>query len=74
MGVQALKSHAEVKKQKQLCAAVVVFLKAKPGTKSATSSPDLSPLSSTTSFSGCHITQKTRELTVTKLQTLSAEI
>ena len=71
MGIQALKSHAESKKYKQLCAAVAVFLKTKPVTKSTTSSPDLSPVSSTSSSSGFHVTL---ELTVTKLQTLSAEI
>ena len=71
MGIQALKSHAESKKYKQLCAAVAVFLKTKPVTKSTTSSPDLSPVSSTSSSSGFHVTL---ELTVTKSQTLSAEI
>ena len=74
MGVQALKSHAEGKKHKQLYAAVAVFLKTKPITKSTTSRPDLSPVSSTSSSSGRHVTQKTLELTVTKSQTLSAEI
>ena len=73
MGVQALKSHAKVKKHKQLCVAVAVFLKTKQFTKSATSSLDLSPFSSTSLSSGCHIIQKTLELTVTKSQTLSAE-
>ena len=58
MGVQALKSHAKGKKHKQLCAAVAVFLKTKPVTKSTTSSPDLSPVSSTSSSSGHHVTQK----------------
>ena len=56
MGIQALKSHAESKKYKQLCAAVAVFLKTKPVTKSTTSSPDLSPVSSTSSSSGFHVT------------------
>ena len=74
MGVQALKSHAKGKKHKQLCAAVAIFLKAKPVTKSTTCSPDLIPNSSTSSSSGHHVTQKTIELTVTKSQTLSAEI
>ena len=74
MDVQALRSHAGGKKQKQLCAAVAIFLKTKPVTKSTTSSPDLSPASSTSSSSGHHVTQKTLELTVTKSQTLSAEI
>ena len=41
MGLQALKSHAEGKNHKQLCAAVAVFLKTKPVTRSTTSSPDL---------------------------------
>ena len=36
-------------------------------TKSITSSPDLSPVSSTSSSSGWHVTQKTLELTVTKV-------
>ena len=58
MGVQALKSHAEGKKHKQLCVAVAVLLKTKPVTKSTTSSPDLNPVSSTSSSSGCHVTQK----------------
>ena len=53
---------------------MAVFLKTKPVTKSTTSSPDLSPVSSTSSSSGRHVTQKTLELTVTKSQTLSAEI
>ena len=61
MGLQALKSHAEGKKHKQLCAAVGVFLKTKPVTKSTTSSLDLSPVSSTSSKSGRHVTQKTLE-------------
>ena len=88
MGIKALKSHAEGKKHKQLWAAVTGSLKTKPVTKSTTSSdlalievtksitssPDLSPVSSTSSSSGWHVTQKTLELTVTKLQTLSAEI
>ena len=74
MGVQALKNHAEGRKHKQLCAAVAVFLKTKPVTKSTRSSPDLSPVSSTSLSSGRHVTQKTLELTVTKLQTFSAEI
>ena len=74
MGVQALKSHAEGKKHKLICAVVAVFLKTKPVMKSATSSRDLSPVSSTSSWSGCHIIQKAREITVTKLQTRSAEI
>ena len=73
VGVQALKSHAKGKKHKQVCAAVAVFLKTKPITKSTTSSPDLSPVSSTSSSSGRHVTQ-TLELTVTKSETLSAEI
>ena len=73
MGVQALKSHAEGKKHKQLSAAVAVFLKIKLVMKSAISSPDLSPVSSTSSSTGCHVTQKTLKLPVTKLQTLSAE-
>ena len=47
MGVQALKSHAEGKKHKQLCASVAVFLNTKPVMKSATSNSDLSPVSST---------------------------
>ena len=42
--------------------------------KSTTSSPDLSLVSSTSSSSGCHVTQKALELTVSKSQTLSAEI
>ena len=46
MGVQALKSYAEGKKHKQPCAAMAVFLKTKPVTKSTTSSPGLSPVSS----------------------------
>ena len=74
MDVQALRSHAGGKKHKQLCAAVAVFLKTKPVTKSTASSPDLSPASSTSSSSGHHVTQKTLELTVTKSQMLSAEI
>ena len=74
MGIQALKSHTEGKKHKQLCAAVAVFLKTKPIKKSTTSSPDLSLVSSTSSSCGCHVSQKTLELTVTKSQTLSAEI
>ena len=74
IGVQALKSHSEGKKHKQLCAAVTVFLKTKPVTKSTTSSPNLSHVSSTSSSFGHHVTQKTLELTVTKSQTLSAEI
>ena len=64
MGVQALKSHAKGKKHKQLCAAVTVFLKTKPVKKSTTSSPDLSPVSTTSSSSGNHVTEKTL---VTKL-------
>ena len=74
MGIQTLKSHAEGKKHKQLCATVAVFLKTKPVMKSTTSSPDLCPVSNTSSSSGRHVTQKTLKLTVTKLQTLSAEI
>ena len=74
MRLQALKGHAEGKKHKQLCAAVGVFLNTKPITKSTTSSLDLSPVSSTGSSSGCHVIQKTLELTVTKSETLSAEI
>ena len=42
----------------QLCVAVAVLLKTKPVTKSTTSSPDLNPVSSTSSSSGCHVTQK----------------
>ena len=53
---------------------MAVFLKTKPVTKSTTSSLDLSPVSSTSSSSGCHVIQKTLELTVTKSETLSAEI
>ena len=53
---------------------MAVFLKTKPVTKSTRSSPDLSPVSSTSLSSGRHVTQKTLELTVTKLQTFSAEI
>ena len=74
MDIQALKNHAEGKKHKQLCAAVAVFSKIKPVTKSAISSPDLNPVSSTSSSSGCHVTQITLELTVSKSQTLSAEM
>ena len=66
MGVQALKSHAEGKKHKQLRAVVAVFLKIKPVTKSTTSIPNLSHVSSTSKSSGRHVTQKTLELTVTK--------
>ena len=72
MGIQTLKSHAEGKKHKQLCATVAVFLKTKPVMKSTTSSPDLCPVSNTSSSSDRHVTQKTLKLT--KLQTLSAEI
>ena len=50
------------------------FLKTKPVAKSSTSSPDPSPVSSTSSSSGRYVTQKTLERTVTKSQTLSAEI
>ena len=53
-------------RNKQLCAAVAVFLKTKPVMKSTTSSPDLSPVSSTSSSSGRHVTQETPEHTVTK--------
>ena len=74
MGVQSLKNHAEGKKHKQLCAVVAIFLQTKPVTKSTTSSPDLRPVSSTSSSSGRRVTQKAREITVTKSQTLSAEI
>ena len=74
MGVQALKSHGKGKKHKQLCAVVAVFLKTKLVSKSATSSPDLRPVSSTSSSSGRRVTQKAREITVTKSQTISAEI
>ena len=74
MGVQALKSHGKGKKHKQLFAVVAVFLKTKLVSKSATSSPDLRPVSSTSSSSGRRVTQKAREITVTKSQTLSAEI
>ena len=66
MDVQALKSHAEDKKHKQLCAAVAGFLKTKPVAKSSTSSPDPSAVSSTSSSSGRYVTQKTLERTVTK--------
>ena len=50
---------------------MAVFLKTKPVTKSATFSPDLSPVSSSSSSSDFHVTQKALELTVTKSQTLS---
>ena len=53
---------------------MAVFLKTKPVTKSTTSSPDLSPVSSTSSSSGHHVTGKALELTVTKSQTLSVDI
>ena len=52
---------------------MAVFLNIKPVTKSTTSSPNQSPVGSTSSSTGCHITQKTLTLTVTKLQAFSED-